>query len=186
MNRRELLVVLGGTVALPLSDHLAALGRGLHVRAARRTTPPVLDPHQTETVATIAELIIPATDTPGARAARVHEFIDLALAEWLEPSERDRFLAGLADVDARTRALYGADFLACAPAQQVATLAALDGEVGWGRRGAEPGSRGFFGMMKQLTLVGYYTSEIGATQELHYQIVPGRYDGCYPLERRGS
>ena len=183
MNRRELLGVLGGTVAFPLSDHLVALGRALHAQAARGAARTVLDPHQTETVATIAELIIPATDTPGARAARVQEFIDFALAEWFEPAERDRFLAGLADVDSRTRAQYGTDFLGCTPPQQVATLTALEEAGGRERGGNEHGKPDFFHMMKQLTLVGYYTSEIGATQELHYQTIPGRYDGCYPLER---
>src|SRR2546422_6501518 len=64
----------------------------------------VLDPHQSETVATIADMIIPPTDTPGARAAEVHRFVDLLLAEWAPDDDRKQFLEGLADVDARARA----------------------------------------------------------------------------------
>src|SRR2546427_3894671 len=115
MNRRDLLYLLGASVAIPAlsglsPERLVAEGRRLHRRVGRRGFG-VLDPHQRETVATIAELIIPATDTPGARAARGHEFIDTLLADWSPDDERARFLAGLADVDARARAAFGADFL---------------------------------------------------------------------------
>src|SRR5256885_5182768 len=109
MNRRDMMRVLGGALALPLlaglpAERLAALGRAAHRRArARAGGFTVLDPHQAETVATIAEMIIPETDTPGARAAHVPEFIDLMLAEWFADDDRARFLAGLADVDERSR-----------------------------------------------------------------------------------
>src|SRR5437016_5729557 len=115
MNRRELLRVLGASALLPAP--LGAAGRRLHARARSRGLQ-VLDPHQSETVATIAELIIPATDTPGARAAQVHRFIDLLLAEWAPDEDRASFLKGLADVDARARTAFGVDFLAATAAQR--------------------------------------------------------------------
>lgn len=183
MNRRELLGVLGGTVALPLSDHVMALGRALHAQAARRDALQVLDPHQAETVATIAELIIPATETPGARAARVHEFIDLLLAEWVSDEERTQFLQGLADVDARAQAAYGGDFLSATAQQRVTILTQLDGEAqahGSGKPDAPPS---FFQHMKFVTVYGYCTSQVGATSELHYEAVPGSYDACTELGR---
>jgi len=101
MNRRELLRVLGASALLPAlpdrsAERLGAAGRRVHARARSRGLQ-VLDPHQSETVATIAELIIPTTDTPGARAAQVHRFIDLLLAEWVTDDERASFLKGLAD-----------------------------------------------------------------------------------------
>ena len=189
MNRRDALLALGG-VAL-LTDPLYAAGRSLHARLGRRLQ--VLDPHQNETVATIAELIIPATDTPGARATKVNEFIDLALAEWFDAADRTRFLEGLADVDARSRALFTRDFTACTPEQQTQILTALDAELAELREGESRGDtpeattpQRFFGMMKRLTLVGYYTSEVGFTEELHDAIIPGRYDGCAALQRGGS
>lgn len=196
MHRREVLRILAGTAALPLlPGELLALGRALRAAgpAARFQ---VLDQGQRETVATIADLIIPETDTPGARAAGVAEFVDVVLAGWYDEADRDRFLAGLADVDVRSRSRFGKPFVECAAAQQTDILTALDQEVTEEREAAREGlrregrdtepQRHFFHMMKQLTLVGYYTSEVGANRELHYQIIPGRYDGCAPLAAGGD
>jgi len=193
MKRRDWLATALGALAVPaLSPDLRSLARGLHARSSG-DVPRVLDARQNELVATIAELIIPQTDTPGARAAGVPQFIDLALAEWLDIDDRQRFLAGLTDVDARSRKRFGRDFTACTPDQQTEILTLLDAEVSALRAAesrddkveASPSQR-FFRMMKRLTLVGYYTSEVGATQELHNPIIPGRYDGCVLLERRGN
>ena len=186
MNRRDLLYLLGASVAIPAlsglsPERLVAEGRRLHRRVGRRGFD-VLDPHQSETVATIADMIIPATDTPGARAARVHEFIDTLLADWSPDDERARFLAGLADVDARARAAFGADFLGATEAQRVTLLTQLDAEA-QAARPAKPDSRQppFFQQMKFLTVFGYCTSEVGAKAELHYETIPGAYDGCRPF-----
>jgi hypothetical protein len=191
MNRREALLALGG--AAVLADPLFAAGRSLQARLGSGGALQVLDPHQNATVVTIAELIIPATDTPGATAAKVNEFVDLALAEWFDTDERTRFLAGLADVDARSRKLFAKDFTTCTPEQQTQILTALDAELAELRDGEKQGytveattSQRFFRNMKRLTLVGYYTSQVGATEELHNPIIPGRYDGCVLLERGGN
>src|SRR5256885_15064146 len=98
MNRREVLLLLAGTAALP--DQLFAIGRAVHKRARARTLR-ALDPHQNETVATIAELIIPKTDTPGAREAGVPAFIDVMLADWGDDDQRQMFMAGPAEVGGR-------------------------------------------------------------------------------------
>lgn len=182
MRRRDLLRLLGGAAAVPLlaglsPDRLLAIARRAHARAYRRPHR-IFDANQSETVATIAELIIPETDTPGARAAGVGEFIELIAAEWYDPDERERFLEGLAGVDARSRTTFGSDFNTLAPAQQAALLHGLDAEVAALREsGGDPGEH-FFQQVKWLTLYGYYTSEVGLTQELHYVTVPGRYDPC--------
>jgi hypothetical protein len=193
MKRRDWLATALGALAVPaLSPDLRSLGRGVHARS-RGAAARVLDAQQNETVAIIAELIIPQTDTPGARAAGVPQFIDLALAEWLDADERTRFLEGLADIDARSRKKFGKDLTGCTPAQQTELLELLDLEVAGMRDAERQGVRReptpaqhFFHMMKRVTLLGYYTSEIGATEELHNPIIPGRYDGCVLLERRGS
>jgi gluconate 2-dehydrogenase gamma chain len=184
MNRRDLVRSLAVALALPAiargeAERLFAAGRRAHRRAGR--APGVLDPHQRETVATLAELIFPATDTPGARAAGVHDFVDVMLAEWYSAEERDRFLAGLADVDARARAAYGADFLGATDAQRGELLHGFDAEVQALRGAKQDPDRHFFQRMKFLTLYGYFTSEAGATAELHYVAIPGSYDGCTGL-----
>lgn len=196
MKRRDWLTALGAALAVPRPEDLLELGRALHTHVARGAPLRVLNPAQNELVATIAEFILPETDTPGARAARVHEFIDLMLAERFDRADRDRFLAGLADVDARAKARGAGDFLHAPVAQQLEVLTTLDDElaqerdadragVKWRGRAAAPDTS-FFQRMKWLTLLGYYTSEIGFTQELRAQIIPGRYDGCAPLEPRGT
>ncbi|HYT04773.1 MAG TPA: gluconate 2-dehydrogenase subunit 3 family protein [Gemmatimonadales bacterium] len=190
MHRRELLSMLGAAVAGPLLPASArgdpfAAGRTAHRRARSRGLQ-VLDPHQSETVATIAEMIIPATDTPGARAAEVHRFIDLLLAEWAPDDERAQFLQGLADVDARARTAFGVDFLSATEAQRGTILTQLDAEA-QAQRGPERDRQPpFFLRMKALTVYGYCTSEIGATTELHYEVIPGSYDGCTDLGRASA
>jgi len=189
MNRRELLSVLGASAFLPAlpgrsAERLAVAGRRVHA-AARGRGLQVLDPHQSETVATIAELIIPATDTPGARAAQVQRFIDLLLAEWASDDERAQFLKGLADVDARARTAFGGDFLSATDAQRGTILTQLDAEV-QAQHGGERGPPPFFHLMKWLTVYGYCTSEVGATAELHYEIIPDSYGGCTELGRASA
>jgi hypothetical protein len=127
----------------------------------------VLDSDQAELLATIAEHILPETDTPGARAVGVHRFIDAMVAESYGAEERRQFLTGLAAFDDRA-------FLTRSPSDQLALLSELD-------RAGDP----FFRSLKDLTLVGYYTSEIGATRELQYAPLPGRYNGCVPLAQIG-
>src|SRR2546422_5426025 len=123
MNRREVLLVLAGTGEIP--DPLLAIGRTVHKRV-RAGTLRALDAHQNETVATIAELIIPKTDTPGAREAGVPAFIDVMLADWADDDHRQQFTAGLANVDERARGLFGKDLLACSQAPQTPILTDLD------------------------------------------------------------
>jgi hypothetical protein len=191
MNRREALLALGG--AAVLADPLFAAGRSLRARLGNGAGLKVLDPHQNDTVVTIAEMIIPATDTPGATAAKVNEFVDLALAEWFDEAERKGFLDGLAEVDARSRKRFSKDFTGCTPEQQTEMLQLLDAEVTGNRDADKQGqhrdptpSQRFFGNMKRVTLLGYFTSEVGQTEELHNPIIPGRYDGCVLLEQRGK
>ena len=181
MNRREALLVLAGTAAIP--DQLLAIGRSVHERV-RAGSLRALTTHQNETVATIAELIIPKTDTPGARDAGVSAFIAVMLADWGDDDQRQMFTAGLANVDERSRTAFGKEFIGCSPAQQSEILQDLDYELAQLRDAKRDTSKNFFGAMKWLTLTGYYTSEVGASSELHYRVVPGRFEPCYPLEQR--
>jgi glucoside 3-dehydrogenase (cytochrome c) hitch-hiker subunit len=194
MHRRNVLQTLGSAIGVSAlagatPQHLFALGREIHDRTAARPRVRalvVLDEHQDRTVTTIAEHIIPATDTPGARAAMVNEFIDLLLAEWTEQEEREHFLRGLADVDTRCLNLFGKVFVETGEAQQIAILSGLDAEVTALRDGGGDAGNHFFSQMKWLTLYGYYTSEIGQTEEVQAMIIPGRYDPCGPVHRDAS
>ncbi|MEO6526580.1 MAG: gluconate 2-dehydrogenase subunit 3 family protein [Gemmatimonadaceae bacterium] len=181
MNRRDAIRNIGlllGTAVTPTVARAVSAG---YVAPAAGQPLRALSMEQNELVATLAELIIPTTTTPGARAARVDAFVDGLLADVFTREEKARFLAGLADVDARARAAHGVTFVAATPARQTALLTAMDLES---RKRVE-GTRAFFPWLKELTLVGYYTSEIGASQELKYVHVAGRYDGDVPYARVG-
>ncbi len=186
MNRRELCRALGAAVVSPAlsrlpADELWAAGRRAH-RTVRPRAFSALDPHQAETVAVLVDRIIPDTDTPGARAAGVPQFIDLLLTEWVSDTERTQFMAGLADVDTRSRKAFGADFVAGSETQRVDLLRALDAEPPAAPQGDAAGSMPpFFQSLKWVTAFGYFTSEVGATRELKFEAVPGSFDACTNL-----
>jgi hypothetical protein len=188
MHRRQALRLLASAATLPLLSREAfSLFQAVHEQMPEQAVLKTFNPQQNAIVTTIAELIIPQTDTPGAKAARVNEFIDLILTEWYDEDEKSTFMTGLADVDSRTHELYGKDFVDCAEKQQVEILQALDDEVAAReqdarRRRSHPPEKNFFFMMKQLTLVGYYTSQVGFEQELHGEIIPARHAACVPLD----
>lgn len=178
MNRRDLLHLLGATAAVPLLGPLSperrlAVGRDLHRRLGQSLR--VLSAHQDATVTRIAELIIPETDTPGAAAVGVNRFIDLLLAEWYDEDDRDSLLAGLAAIDARSRRLHGAPFVDMPDDQQTALLRMLDS--GGGDGSAEDA----FATLKDLTVYGYFTSEVVIKDVLRTPVIPGRFDGCVPI-----
>lgn len=193
MNRRDALRVLTAGAVLPaLTPELFAFYRQAHPPSsyALRT----LNPHQNDTVVAMIDQILPATDTPGAKAVRVNEFIDVILTEWANEEERRNFLDGLADVDRQSNALFAKDLAAAAPEQQLALLRSLDEAAAVARSGRpdrpplwQPEGRDrqmqgdFFTVFKNMTLHGYYTSEVGFTQELKLQIIPGAQHGCQPL-----
>src|SRR6266849_180151 len=125
MHRRDLLRMLTVAAVSPaLSPELFAMLR--EAQPASGYALRMLTPHQNETVVAMIDLILPATDTPGAKAVRVNEFMDVILTEWANEEERRHFLDGLADVDKQSNALFGKDFAAAAPEQQVALLRSMD------------------------------------------------------------
>ena len=173
ITRRDALgrvaILLGGAISAPtLAGALDAATR--RAWAARPGwAPRTLSDAQLELVATIAEHILPQTDTLGARAVGVQRFVDVLLTDHYPAAERDRFLAGLTDFDARARSRNGKGFAESTPDQQVALLSELDAATYSDTRtdAPRPPESWFFRRMKELTLVGYYTSQAGATQELH-------------------
>jgi hypothetical protein len=177
MDRRDLLKSLGASAVLAGLDPelLSALERS---GARRSPQQPFFTPEQRATVTALADRILPATDTPGAVEAGVPDFIELIVAEWYTPEDRERFLRGLADVDARSQALGGVRFAQAGEAVRVAILTGMEAE-GRALRAAEPSApTPFFQRLRALVLHGYYTSEVGMREELRWHVIPGRYDGC--------
>jgi glucoside 3-dehydrogenase (cytochrome c) hitch-hiker subunit len=193
MHRRDALrLLMAGNLLPALPTDLFALFQEAQPKSGYMVR--TLSPHQNDTVIAMIDQIIPATDTPGARIARVNEFIDVILTEWANDSERQHFLGGLADVDTRSNELFTKNFSDAAPAQQMTLLRSMDEAAAIARSKRaerppfwEPQGRDtqmqddFFTVFKNLTLHGYYTSEIGFSQELKLQIIPGAQHGCKPV-----
>jgi len=191
MKRREALRIFAAGAALPaFSPELFALFR--QAQPPPGYTMRTLTGHLDDTVLAMIDQIIPATDTPGAKGARVNEFIDVILTEWALPEERQRFLDGLAGIDKQSQSLYGKDFCAATPEQQAVQLRAIDDAVmtnrsvrpRHGNTVPKPDAQlegDFWEVFKRITIHGYYTSEIGYKEELKLEIIPGAQHGCNPL-----
>jgi hypothetical protein len=189
MQRRDLLRLLATGAALQLApEKMFAFMREARGLLSPETALRTLDAHQEAMLRKMTEIIIPRTETPGATDVGTTAFIDLILTEWSDDAERKGFLDGLAGVDSRTQNLFGKAFLDCSSAQQSQILVALGEEMlektndmapRRRRRGVGgTGDADFYPMLRRLTLVAYFTSEAGATQELHFEIIPEKHEGC--------
>lgn len=191
MNRREAIaqiaLLAGGALASRFAQ-AALRGTPLHVAPAQS----VFTADQRSMVESLAELIIPRTDTPGAIDAGVPVFVDQIVSSWYTPVERSIFMDGLASLDAFCLATYRKSFNAGDARERTAALTHAD-ESSRAYQ-AQPAQKiretsdeysPFFYKLKLLTVLGYYTSEVGATQELSYNPVPGRYQGDYDFDKVG-
>jgi len=127
----------------------------------------------------IADTILPETKTPGAKAAGVGPFIAMMVSDTYDPREQRVFRDGLETLDRESRRQNGGGFMASSPAQRLALLERLDREaVEYMRQPGNADRPHYFRMMKELTLLGYFTSEIGYTQAMRYVESPGRFEPC--------
>jgi len=191
MQRREALRVMFASAVLPVfTPEVFAMFR--QAQPPTGYTMRTLTGHWNDTVVAMIDQIIPATDTPGAKGARVNEFIDVILTEWALPAERKSFLEGLAGIDKQSQSLYGKTFADASAEQQLVQLRAIDDAVmanrvvrpRHGNTVPKPDSQlegNFWEVFKRITIHGYYTSEIGYTQELKLEIIPGAQHGCNPM-----
>jgi hypothetical protein len=130
----------------------------------------VFTPAQHALMTALSERVLPTTDTPGAIAAGVPAFIEKMLADWAKPEERVPILAGLDAIESRSLQDYKVPAVQATAAQQDMLLTLAMNNV-------LPSGALFFEAFRQLVLTGYYTSEIGMTQEREYLPVPGEYNG---------
>lgn len=154
-------------------------------------------PSDADLIAEIAEIIIPTTNTIGARGAQVGDFVQMMVNDWFSEEERQRFMVGMRRFERSAIERYHRLFLSLSLEQRTNLVGvALEGAEGAAEGAARPvegpndgspradGSRAqaarppFILLMKRLTVLGYYTSEAGATQELLLNLVPGSYEAC--------
>ncbi len=179
MNRRDAMKRLGASAMAPLVGHFA-----LHPSVPKQEggwLPRFLEPSEVRTVADLAERIVPATDTPGARDANVHQYIDFVLSN-ADADRRSRFREGLKWVEAKSRSSFGAAIGELDTRRQDELLSAL----------ASPSSSeapigiSFFAELKSLTVEGYYRSEAGMMEELGFEgnTHLAEFEGCNHPEHR--
>jgi hypothetical protein len=181
VNRRAALRSLAAGVGVAASaswvGNLLALAQAetehAHlVSQADAWRPSALTPHQFETVGVLVELIIPTTDTPGAKTALVDRYIDAILGSAV-PADREKFVSGLVWLDAQSLARFGRDVASGTPAQQRTLLVQVaDAQT--------PEGLEFFTAIKGMTIAGYYTTEIGLRQELgdDGRLMLPAFEGC--------
>jgi hypothetical protein len=175
MHRRELLKLIAAATGCAL----VGAGGALAAPAAQ----PAFSAREIAMLDEIAETIIPRTDTPGARDAAVGAFIARYAAACYDPQQLASLKQGIGTLDALMKKRAGAGLVQAAPARRHALLAEIDQQAR--RHAAEPGNAvpHYFTLMKQLTLLGFFTSEPGSTRVLRYRPVPGKYKGCVPYKK---
>ena len=132
----------------------------------------------------VAETIIPATSTPGAKEAKVGEFMTVMVNDCYEEKDQAIFMEGMKKLDEASKKLNSKTFMESTPEQRNALLVALDKEAKEHQKAAKPEDpKHYFTMIKQLTLSGFFTSEVGATKALRYVAVPGKFVGSYPYKK---
>lgn len=185
MNRREAIkrtsILLGGVLS---ASAVTGVMSGCKAEPKIDWTPEFFTPEEGSLVQAIVERIIPRTDTPGATDAGVHQFIDTMMAGFYQEKEKTAFRDGLKKVEADAQATHNKSFTDLAPEQQDALLKQYDEEAYAEGRSRE--DKHFFRTMKELTILGFCTSEAGATEFLKYDPVPGDYKGCIPYSEVGA
>ena len=194
MNRREVLqrvaMLMGGAISAPAA--LAVLN-GCSPKPGATWQPLFLSKEEGAMVEDVADLIVPRTTTPGARDVGVPAFIDVILKDAYPSEDQARFISGLRDFDAEAQRVHGKPFLQLPQTQRMSFLqqvhdaAAADEKVQADKDvPAAERKRPFILMMKELTLLGFFSSQVGATQVLQYVAVPGGFQACIPIAQAGN
>ncbi|HEX9348172.1 MAG TPA: gluconate 2-dehydrogenase subunit 3 family protein [Gemmatimonadales bacterium] len=178
MNRREAIkqvtAMLGGVVFVGSGDLLTAVEHA-HARVmASRKQIGTFTAQDVALLDEVADTILPETKTPGAKAAKVGSFMAVMVTDTYDDPQQAIFRDGM-------RKLNDSGFMTKSPAERLAFLEQLDREQkGYMDTRAQGAPVHYFRQMKELTLFGYFTSEIGCTQAMRYRETPGRFDPCVP------
>jgi len=180
MNRREAVqyisLLLGGTIA----------GSSYFLSGCKSNTgvSMTFKPEDIAYLDEIADTILPATSTPGAKAAKVGQFMTVMVNDCYDEADQKTFHEGMNKLDDFSNKTYDNSFLKITPQQRHDLLVKLDAEQkDYMKSKKKEDPSHYFRLMKELTLLGYFTSEIGCTQARRYVETPGRFDGCIPYKK---
>lgn len=192
IDRRELLkraaYVMGAAISTPAM--LGILQGCSAKKSGTNWTPTFLTAAQAALVEEVAEILIPRTDTPGAKDVGVPAFIDTMLANTYPTKDQNRYLTGLEEFESQSKAKHGKSFVELDLGQRESLVREFhERAIAAAARDDSEDSRDnrpFILMTKELAMLGFFTSEVGATQVLQYVAVPGPYRGCVPLSEAGN
>jgi gluconate 2-dehydrogenase gamma chain len=187
MDRREALRrtawIMGGVISAPA---IAGLLKGCAPKPTIDWKPAFFNNDQGILVTQVAEIIIPKTDTPGAKEIGVPGFIDQMLKEVYTKEDQDKYLASLKAFDDEAKKEHGDPFIELSPEKQTEFVTKIHSAVLADTTENAPAYRDFLMKTKELTLLGFFTSKVGASEVLQYVAVPGAYKGCIPLSEAGN
>jgi hypothetical protein len=182
MNRRKalsriILAGIGGTLAF---------GGYKWYEGSKTPDIPWLEQHK-DLLAALADTIIPQTDSPGARAAGIQDFVITLLKDCTDRPTLNKFIDGCKDLESHCQSKYQSSFTRCSETDRIALLTSLEKKDRpasgiWGKAEGRYLGKPFFSTLKQYTVIAYCTSEPGATRALAYVPVPVTYHGCLPLQ----
>jgi len=183
MDRREALKrtawIMGGVVSAPA---IMGILKGCTAKPTIDWKPVFFSENQGILISQVADIIIPKTDTPGAKDVGVPGFIDLLLKDCYTKADQDEFMAELTAFDEEAKKAYGKAFTELNEEKQTEFVKKTHDEA----IAAKAEKRPFILKVKELTMLGFFTSEVGATQVLQYNPVPGSYKGCIPVKEAGN
>jgi gluconate 2-dehydrogenase gamma chain len=187
MNRRDALkrtaMIMGGALSAPA---IIGVLKGCTAKPTIDWKPEFFSNDEGIMISDIAEIIIPKTDTPGAKEAGVPGFIDQMLKDVYSKEEQKTFMDGLKAFDERSKKDMGDSFNKLDQEEKTSFVKKVHQEAIEGNRAKPAPQRPFIMMVKELTMLGFFTSKPGATQVLQYVPVPGAYKGCIPLSEAGN
>jgi hypothetical protein len=184
MNRREALssvaLLLGGTIIGAEMFLSGCTNAEKNIGTAGLS----FSPEDISFLDEVGDTIIPATDTPGAKEAKIGDFMHTIVRDCYDEKQQKIFVDGMGSLNQSSKQKNGKYFLESSPAERKALLIDLDKEqmAYTGKKKPEDPPH-YFRMLKELTIWGYFTSEPGATKALRYIAVPGRYEGCIPYKK---
>jgi hypothetical protein len=183
MNRREALSAVGFLVGGTVIGAQAFLA-GCADKPKAPQANGLLTSGQISFLDEVGETILPTTaSSPGAKAAKVGEFMDIMVKDCYSPADQKVFLEGITTLDNSSKGKYDAVFVKLTPEEKHQLLLGIDKEASaYNDTKAEDASPHYYTMMKQLTLLGYFSSDIGSTKALAHVAVPGHYEACVPLK----
>lgn len=190
VQRRDLLKMITAATGLAMISAPSSAYVTLPMKTAEQT---IFNKQQIAFIGEVAEVIVPKTDTPGAKDARVGLTVAVLVSDCYTKDQQQHFMRGLSDIEKQAQQVHAKPFELLSAAERLTLLSDLDEKAKVQNKvngftdeyinRPNDAMPHYFTMIKQLTLFSFFTSEVGAKKVLRYVAVPGRYDGDYPYKK---